>query len=476
MFGGEDFLGDDHIKCALCSEYPADISGAAMWPEGMNEAIYEEIKRNASNSANPELDPFLSPFTSVYWVDREKKILGWRSFYNDPLFHDDIEKISSILEEAAVYSECANKKSGNEIIDNSFINQLRTHAKTLRSGDPYPFRESDAAWMRAGGPLKLCIGPYEAYKDTLFHIKATFQFLLGAEDRKRTEETAKFTSYKQKAENIIAGLAGSVYTKRCVDSHITPTPFINIILSAGDVMTDGPATLAHNLPNLFRNEIGFIIEMFDNHYEAKKEILKEIAKIAIVQEQQKYIDHYAFIDTGIYHELTHALGPTEDYRVTAPDGIKTTVSNALGSIFHSIEEAKADTGMLIFSDMIYGRNSEKFKKDAVTAIASLFRQTRFGLESHGMAGIIRLAYFIEKGGIDYINGRFKVNFDKTYELNNELMKEIVTIGATGDKKRADTFMNKYRDQGQNILKEVLAKIEAAHIPIDVHVNYKILNG
>jgi len=471
-FAGEEFIGKDHYKCALTESYPENMSAAAMWPEGMNQEIYDEIKANAAKSGDPSIDPFLSPFTSIYWKDKENGILAWRTFYNDPFFHEDTENITKIMEQAANEGEEENKKAGKDVIDPSLIKQLRVQAAALKSSDPYPYKESDRVWMQTQGPLRLCLGPYEVYNDHHFETKAFWQYILAVVDEKKSEEVQKIANSKNEVEKVIAKSVGEKYYKaRDLSKHETATPFLYIIVSEGDLVGDGGAiTLAHNLPNLYREDIGFIIEGFSNHFAAKKKILEDIAKVVVVPEQQDLVDFSSFIDASNYHEVTHATGPQGGMKAVGKD---VTIDVALANTSSDLEETKADTGILLTSDILYGKDSPKFKNDAVTALAGLFRSSRFGLESHGKGGLIRLAYFVNNGAVEIVDGRFKINFDKAYDASVKLIGEIGTIQATGDKKGAEEFIALYMPKGMEILETVRGKIESAGIPIDVDIHYHV---
>jgi len=364
--------------------------------------------------------------------------------------------------------------AGKDVVDTGFIKQLRFKAKSFRSGDAYPYKAGDAAWLKAGGPLKLCIGPYEVENDRQYETKTFFQYMLAMEDEEKTKKVRDLVSYKNALERKVAELIGSdLYTARDLTKNETPTPFVRVIKAAGEMHSSRPVPIAHNLPNLYRNEIGFLVETFSNHYEAKKSILEDIASIVIAPDQQQFVDYGSFIDNGHYHEFTHATGPQGDYLAKTSDGSKVTVSAAIGEGGSALEEGKADTGDALFSAMVYGAESQKFKQDAVTAIASLFRSSRFGVDSHGIGGMFRLAYFVEKGAIVREGGRFRTVFDKVEGVSGNLMREIGRIQASGNKAAAEKFIGTYMPKGEAILKEVVGKINAAGVPIDVDIHYEI---
>ena len=100
---------------------------------------------------------------------------------------------------------------------------------------------------------------------------------------------------------------------------------------------------------------------------------------------------------------------------------------------------------------------------------------RFGVrEAHGTGLSIALAYFLDKGGIEYIkSGRFRVNFDKIQDAVASLTHDVLVIQGDGDKANAQAFVDRWAKLGPEA-EDMLKRIKKAGIPIDVRPHYPVV--
>ena len=119
--------------------------------------------------------------------------------------------------------------------------------------------------------------------------------------------------------------------------------------------------------------------------------------------------------------------------------------------------------------LIKGAIEEGTLKDYYTTfLAGIFRSVRFGATSaHGKANMVRFNYFAEQGAFTRnAEGLYSVNIEKMTAAIDSLSEMILVLQGNGDyegvkKLVAETGIIKAD------LKESLARIEAANIPVDI---------
>ena len=100
---------------------------------------------------------------------------------------------------------------------------------------------------------------------------------------------------------------------------------------------------------------------------------------------------------------------------------------------------------------------------------------RFGVrEAHGTGLSIALAYFLDKGAVEYTkSGRFRVNFDKIQDAVASLTHDVLVIQGDGDKANAQAFVGRWAKLGPEA-EDMLKRIKKAGIPIDVRPYYPVV--
>ena len=100
---------------------------------------------------------------------------------------------------------------------------------------------------------------------------------------------------------------------------------------------------------------------------------------------------------------------------------------------------------------------------------------RFGVrEAHGTGLSIALAYFLDRGAVDYTqSGRFRVNFDTIQDAVASLTHDVLVLQGDGDKVKAQSFVDRWAKLGPQA-EDVLKKIRKAGIPIDVRPHYPVV--
>ncbi|MBT8387279.1 MAG: peptidase, partial [Ignavibacteria bacterium] len=174
----------------------------------------------------------------------------------------------------------------------------------------------------------------------------------------------------------------------------------------------------------------------------------------------------------LMHEMSHGIGPG----YIKLNGKETEVKKELKETYSTLEECKADIlGMYNNIFMIEkGVFPESFENEIwVTALAGVFRSTRFGInEAHGGGEAIIYNFLIEKGGFEFNEEteKVKVNFEKVGPALKELATKVLMIQAKGDYKAAKDIIAKYVVLSPS-LKLLQEKLNV--LPVDIKPVYEL---
>ncbi len=393
-----------------------------------------------------------------FWVIRKDKN---GKFINVPYSQ---EYLPEIKEAAQLLSEAAELTKQPTLKD-----YLQKRAEAFLNDDYYA---SDVAWMKLDSSIEPTIGPYETYEDEWFSAKAAFESFITIRDDIETAKLAKFSAELQELENNLPIDAKFRNPKL---GALSPIRVVNSIYGAGEA-NRGIQTAAYNLPNdeKVASEMGTKRTMLKNIQEAKFEkVLTPISKIALSAVDQDRIAFEPFFTHILMHELMHGLGPNN----VVEKGKTFTIREKLQETYSAFEEAKADvSGLWALQRLIDKGVLDKGMEKTLytTFLASAFRSIRFGLgEAHGKGMAMQMNYLLDaKGFVVNKDGTFQVNEAKIKEAVKALTADIMTIQATGDKKRADNFHKKYvkiRPEVKNILDKL------SHIPVDIRPIFTTAN-
>ncbi|MCZ6701481.1 MAG: peptidase [Ignavibacteria bacterium] len=423
--------------------------GANFYPEDLSKKEFE----NWINNHPEDESAFTSEFT-VIRREREKLIaIPYSEFYKD-----DLTKAAKLLLKAAEYTDNASLKK-----------YLQSRADAFLSNDYY---QSDMDWMDLkDNDIEIVIGPYEVYEDRLFNYKASFESFLTIKDR---AESKKLDVFKKYLKDMEIHLPIPDKYKNFERGSESPLAVVNEIFTAGDTKA-GIQTIAFNLPNdeRVRKAKGSKKVMLKNVTEAKfKTLLIPIAETVLVPDQFKYVSFDAFFNHSLMHEMSHGIGPG----FITVDGRDTEVKKELKETYSTLEECKADilgTYNNIFM-IEKGVFPKAFKNEVwATFLAGAFRSMRFGInEAHGGGNAIIYNFLIENGGFEYDEShrKVKVNFEKAYNVLEELARKLLVIQAEGNYQGAKELIEKYVVQSPS-MKTLIA--ELSNLPVDIKPVYEI---
>ncbi|HVV82265.1 MAG TPA: hypothetical protein VHE35_04270, partial [Kofleriaceae bacterium] len=260
-------------------------------------------------------------------------------------YQDDMQAVAKELEAAA-----AAVTSPDEA---AFVDYLKAAAQAFRDND---WEKADVAWAAMGARGShwyLRVAPDEVYEDPCAW-KAGFQVSFARINPGSVEWRQKLEPVKADMENALAALAGKPYVARQVAFRLPD--FIDIIVNAGDARAPSGATIGESLPNWGKvAEAGGRTVAMTNLYtdaDSAATLLAQTSSLFCPATQAGVeTDPSIELMTTVLHEASHNLGPAHDYKV----GGKTDDVLFGGTLASTLEELKAQTAALYFSDWLVAR-------------------------------------------------------------------------------------------------------------------------
>jgi hypothetical protein len=308
------------------------------------------------------------------------------------------------------------------------------------------------------------------YEDNLFNYKAAFETVIAIRNPADSQKLEQLKSFLPAMERNLPIPNEYKNPRRGTDS---PVAVIDVVSAGGDIKA-GVHAVAYNLPNdeRVREAKGSKKVMLKNISRAKYDkILIPIANIVLDPALMEHIDFESFFNQSLMHELAHGLGPGT---ITLANGTKTTVNQALKTLFSPIEECKADVRGLYNNQYLLKENvitREQIERQYVVFLPGLFRSVRFGLhEAHGKGNMIQYNWFKDHGAItlNETTDRYTVDFDKMAEAATSLTRELCLLEAKGDYDAAAAFVNKWGNVPPEV-ERIVTKLSS--IPSDIAPNY-----
>jgi hypothetical protein len=347
--------------------------------------------------------------------------------------------------------------------DKAFAEFLRLRADALLTDDYY---KSDLAWMDLDNPkFDVIFAPYETYLDDLLGVKASY----GAAVMIRNQaESVKLATYMQHVSEIQEALPLPPEDKPSLQGHSTPMEVMGAPFRGGD-LRHGYQAVADNLPNdpRIHQEKGTKKIFFKNFMDARvNSVVLPMGKLVMRDDQSALASMDGYLAVVVMHEISHGLGPA----FARTSAGQADIRQSLGPVYAAVEEAKADVVGLFGLFWLMDKGilpPEKSREYYSSYVAGIFRTVRFGLaEAHGRAEMMEFNFLVENGAIarDAKTGRYVIEYIKMPGVVTALGKELLEIEATGDRKRAEQWFQKYGAMPAE-LKSLLAKVK--DVPVDV---------
>ena len=326
---------------------------------------------------------------------------------------------------------------------------------------------ADEAWSRMNATNSkwyLRIGPDETYWEPC-SLKAGFHVSFARINQASLQWQRILDPIKNDMEKEMAALSGSTYRARTVNFHLPD--FIDIILNAGDSRSHAGATIGQSLPNwgpVANEGRGRTVAMSNLYTDAdSQKSLHTQASSLFCPNEMKSFDTSATLmnNSTVLHEAAHNLGPAHEYRV---DG-KTDDQIFGGPLASMLEELKSQTAALYFTDWLVRQKRLDEKTSSQTHlrdIAWAFGHVAQGMytaegkrKAYSQLAAIQLGALMKSRAISWhpkkraANGTdvgcFAVHPEKRVSAVRKLMKKVIRIKATGDKKAALDLTRAYVD-------------------------------
>lgn len=379
--------------------------------------------------------------------------------------------------------------------DRDFAMFLRERAGAMMSDE---YIHSDVRWLELRSHLDIIIGPIENYEDKLYGAKTSYEAYVLIRDLEWGKKLDKFVAMLPELQAGIPvdpaykpAIAGPSEPK--LDEMGNPMPpqdmgpiekpgfppiprpespmsqlaVFDVVYYGGDCNA-GSKTIAVNLPNdeTLQTYFGTRRSQLKNAMRAKFEyMVVPISKELINSKQRKYIDFNGFFSNVMFHEVAHGLGVKN---VVTDSTI--TCREALGPNYSAIEECKADVLGLYMVTQLWekGELEGDLENYYITFVASVFRSVRFGAASaHGKANMITFNTLMKTGAIVRdAKGLYSVDMKAMRSAIDKLAAELLTLQGDGNAQGVQTMLDT-RAKVSDLLKQDLARLEKANIPVDL---------
>jgi hypothetical protein len=421
--------------------------GRALYPRNLTaEKIREYVEKHPDQKA-----AIYSPYTVIVPYGADLQAIPYHVIYSPWL-----KVAADKLREAA-----------GESPDPQFTAFLRLRADALLNDDYY---KSEEAWIDLRKPrIDVIFGPNETDLDGVLGVKTSYEAAVLIRDE---AESARLELYQKYIGQLQRALPIDKADLPSKEGQATPMEVVNSPFRTGD-MLHGYQAVADNLPNdpRIHEAKGTKKVFFKNFMDARvKYVVLPLAGRMMEPEQAAEVSADGYLAAVILHEISHGLGPS----FARVGGARADIREAVGPVYGALEEAKADVaGMFCLQWlMTHGALPESRAPEFYTSyVAGIFRSLRYGVaEAHGRAEMMEFNYLFANKGIERRQGKYRVDFDRIPGALASLSKELLTIEATGDRRRAENWFDRY-DKMPADLKADIEK--TGDVPVDIEPIFSI---
>ncbi len=416
--------------------------GREMYPRGLTrEAIEQYVKQRPQDRA--------AIYNGYTVVKKNGDRLTGTPYHEE--YAVFLKPMAALLREAAELSD-----------DPAFAKYLRLRADALLTDDYY---QSDLAWVDLKNPkFDLIFAPYETYNDELLGVKTSYG---AAVLIRNEEESRKLAMYERYVPEIQEALPLDAANRPSLRGKLSPMEVMDAPYRGGDLRY-GYQAVADNLPNDRRihEEKGSKRIFFKNFMDARvNDVILPVAKRMMTPSQAAQASADGYMAGTLLHEISHGLGPGFAHI----NGKQVDINEAIGGAYSGLEEAKADAAGMFGLKWLVDHGvlpAAKLQEYYASYLAGLFRTLRFGAgEAHGRAETMEVNYLLENRAVTPAEGgRYAIDYARIPAVIAQLTKELLSIEAAGDRKRAEAWFAKY-DKVPPALTAALAK--TTDIPVDI---------
>ena len=377
------------------------------------------------------------------------------------VFAEWLVPAAKLLEEAATLLETDLRE---------IASYLKVAANAYRTND---FTSSDESWVQLqADSIDMDLNPVEQYADKVRHSIAQFAALIQIRNTQVDAELAVLKSTFSELEELIQ--VPDQYNLPADQRNPPRVSAVKAIYATADSASGEIIARAYNRPNdeKVRKEKGKRIVLMENIGRIRDESteFQILIQLAISPKYRHLVTPKGIKYFVRYHEIAHGNGV--EYVVDKQD---TTSREALGKIFGSLEEFKADiTGLHNAKQMVkMGKLSEDLLHQMyVSYVARCIGVLRKGLAEDHVAGALgALNAFQEKGAIsiDPTTGLTDFYFEKMDEAVSQLCGTFIIFKGDGDKAGADGFYAKYTSSVPTGLEHILRAMQ--NLPCDIMMHF-----
>ena len=387
---------------------------------------------------------------------------GWQ-YYAVPY---SVAYADRILEAYGLLNDAAEAIEGE---DAAFGRYLRLRARDLLTDD---YEAGDAAWVTGQftGNLNLLAGSYETYDDKLYGVKSFFAFTILLRDHERSAELASATASIQEIEDALP-----YESERRVRENI-PVGVYNILADFAQSRGTNTATILPNESHLSR-QYGRTILLRAN-------IMTNPQLFSIGLDQFKAATEPAHHDELIaegnfyrtlWHEIGHYLGVLQ-----TADGRE--LDDALQETADLFEELKSDLVSLLAAKMLHEKgihSDTRLRAIYAGGIKRVLQKNRpRRTQAYGTMQLMQWNWYLDKGLLEFDSGsgRMTIDYSQYDDAVTGLLQEVLAIQLSGDRDRANAFIDQWAIWDDEVHGVVAANIRSAVRYRYRLVTYEILDG
>lgn len=460
-------LSDTSELCVADPNFPPRRSGVI--PDGLSCDIANKIG---------------SPFEAIVKLDSgELKAVPYAE-----VFAPELLRSAVYLREASVIFKQMPREE-------KFAKYLSDLAVTFESKEPYPYAISDASWVDALTSESLLfarIGADEVGGDGVgdaCESKARFHFNLGliSKEAGKIAEALKpsVDRFEKQFSELINDPANYIATPIQVEMPV----FLDVIYANGDdVGGPGGTPIGQTLPNWCGSDgkgdckHGTMIYVNKTLKAYNEDIMKKYIMPLFAGELQQYFNSAKGLDSVVYHELFHNLGPRDKKK--KPGSEKTygeTLTTSAGESWKSaLEELKAQTGSLYMAgefykdavakheggeidDAKFAEETKNFKEhilyDMAWSFRMILRGSRPGPEfksrnPYARLATVQIGILVEEGALKFDEAKktWDIDFSKMPSAVTTLTKKVGQLYVKADADEVEKmFLNYMQGGGEKLL-------------------------
>ncbi|MFO0647693.1 MAG: hypothetical protein U0326_15735 [Polyangiales bacterium] len=455
---GPRCLGSLTEREAACSSLDGappqivDVYPAATQAEGFCRAL----------EARPDASALMSPFTVVRGEGSALSAVPYTVAYAAPM-----RAVATELRAAA--------DAMTDPDEAALVAYLRAAATSFETNDWTP---ADEAWSRMNtrnSRWYVRVAPDETYWEPCSQ-KAGFHLTLARINRASLAWQDRLTPVQSDMERALAALVPGEYTARAVSFHLPD--FIDVVVNAGDDRDAFGATIGQSLPNWGpvsaggRGRTVAMSNLYTDPDSAARRRAQASSLLTAAAMESFTDDSTPGLVSTILHEATHNLGPAHEYRYEG----RTADEAFGGSLASMLEELKAQSGALYFTDWLRARgvvDEPTARRIYVDSIVWALSHIAAGMytpsgqrKAYSQLAAVQIGALLDDGALTWSadavaadgthRGAFSIDFARLPAACERLMARVLHVKARNDREAAEAMARRFVD-GDRLPQAIIAE-------------------